>query len=249
MTIRGVLYILQSRPIQVSKAAKPTDTPEVVASSETGEPPVLFGGVCASGGVACGEVFRVDSPVDMPHFPKGAVLILKHPIPDWAPLLSRASAVISENGTEAGHLATVSREFGIPALFSLPQAMTVLVSGQTITVNSSGRAVYQERREDLLCRKAVKKDIMSGSPVQRILTEALQHITPLNLSDPESSRFKSSWCETLHDITRFCHEKSVSEMFNFGQKNHFNKGTAKRLVGGVSLEWWLLTWMMALERE
>jgi len=156
------------------------------------------------------------------------------------PLLGRAAALIAEHGSEAGHLATVSREFGIPALFSQSQAMTVFENGQTITVNSFGRAVYQGRREDILRTKAVKKDIMAGSPVQRILTEALQHITPLNLNDPASSQFKSSWCETLHDITRFCHEKSVSEMFNFGKKHHFDKGTAKRLVGDVSLEWWVI---------
>ncbi len=148
--------------------------------------------------------------------------------------------MIAENGSEAGHLATVSREFGIPALFSLPEAMTTLVNGETITVNASARAVYRGCREDLLRREGVKKDIMAGSPVQRILTEALQYITPLNLNDPASPQFKSSWCETLHDITRFCHEKSVSEMFNFGQKHHFDQGTAKRLVGKVPLEWWVI---------
>ncbi len=81
---------------------------------------------------------------------------------------------------------------------------------------------------------------MAGSPVQRIVTEALQYITPLNLNDPTSSQFKSTWCETLHDITRFCHEKSVSEMFNYGKEHHFDKGTAKRLVGDVPLEWWVI---------
>ena len=209
-------------------------------TSEIGEPPFLFGGICASGGIASGEVFLVDSDEQVHHFPQGGVLVIRHPLPEWAPLLGRASAVIAENGTEAGHLATVSREFGIPALFSLPGAMQELVSGQTITVNSSARAVYEGRREDLLRQNIVKRDIMAGSPVQRIVTEALQHITPLNLNDPASTHFKSTWCETLHDITRFCHEKSVSEMFNYGKEHRFDKGTAKRLVGDVPLEWWVI---------
>lgn len=237
---QGKLYILQSRPIPVRKKEPSKSRQAVAVKNESSEPPLLFGGICASGGIASGEVFPVDSNQEMHRFPGGAVLVLKHPLPEWAPALARASAVIAEHGTEAGHLATVAREFGIPALFSLPEAMSVLTRGQTITVNSNGRAVYLGRREDLLCQNVVKRDIMAGSPVQRIVTEALQHITPLNLSDPTSSHFKSSWCETLHDITRFCHEKSVSEMFNYGKDHRFDQGTAKRLVGDVPLEWWVI---------
>jgi pyruvate,water dikinase len=239
---QGELYILQSRPIAIIKKEKlqiNSSSPEAT-HSESGEPPFLFGGISASGGVACGQAFLVDSSKEMREFPKGAVLVLKHPMPEWAPLLGSASAVIAESGTEAGHLATVAREFGIPALFSLPEAMTTLVRGQIITVNSSARAVYNGRREDLLRQNMVKRDIMAGSPVQRIVTEALQYITPLNLNDPTSSHFRSTWCETLHDITRFCHEKSVSEMFNYGKEHRFDQGTAKRLVGEVPLEWWVI---------
>lgn len=239
---QGNLYILQSRPIATSKKEMPQSNspPPKTAQSESGEPPFLFGGISASGGIACGDAFLVDSSKEMREFPKGAVLVLKHPLPEWAPLLGSASAVIAESGTEAGHLATVAREFGIPALFSLPDAMTALTSGQAITVNSSARAIYKGRREDLLRQNIVKRDIMAGSPVQRIVTEALQHITPLNLNDPTSSHFRSTWCETLHDITRFCHEKSVSEMFDYGKQHRFDKGTAKRLVGDVPLEWWVI---------
>lgn len=237
---QGSLYILQSRPMLTSRAIDLDESEMVATPVEGGEKPLLFGGVCASAGIACGEVFRVDSAEEMLKFPQGAVLVLAYPLPEWAPLLGRAAAVLAENGSEAGHLATVSREFGIPALFSLPEAMTILENGQKVTVNATARVVYQGRREDLLRRKGVAKDIMAGSPVQRIVTEALQHITPLNLNDPASPQFKSSWCETLHDITRFCHEKSVSEMFNFGQRYHFDQGTAKRLVGKVPLEWWVI---------
>lgn len=237
---QGELYILQSRPIAISKKEHSRNNQPQAASNEIGEAPFLFGGICASEGIVCGKAFLVDSREEMLLFPTGAILILKHPLPKWAPLIGKAAAVISENGSEAGHLATVAREFGIPALFSLQDAMVHITHGQTITVNSSGRAVYQGQREDLLRKSTVKKDIMAGSPVQRILTEALQHITPLNLTDPKSSQFKSTWCETLHDITRFCHEKSVSEMFNFGKQNNFDKGSAKRLIGDVPLEWWVI---------
>ncbi len=237
---QGVLYILQSRPLTGGHPAVETSKKPEITVADSREQPIIFGGVCASNGIASGEVFRVDSPEAMRRFPKGGILLLAHPLPEWAPLLNRAAAVIAEGGTEAGHLATVSREFGIPALFGLPDALKLLEDGQTITLHATGRAVFAGRREDLLRQKNVKKDIMAGSPVQRILTEALQWITPLNLNDPASPRFKSSWCETLHDITRFCHEKSVTEMFSFGQTHRFDQSAAKRLVGDVPLEWWVI---------
>ncbi len=236
----GRLFILQSRPMLISHAPVGEEPVVPEAGNGAGGPPVLAGGICAAAGIAAGEVFRVDSMAEMVTFPKGAVLVLIHPLPEWAPLLSQAVAVLAETGSEAGHLATVAREFGIPALFGLADAMAVLANGEMVTVHTSERTVYRGRREDLLLRKTVVKDIMAGSPVQRLLTDALQYITPLNLNDPASPQFKSSWCETLHDITRFCHEKSVTEMFDFGRQHHFDQGTAKRLVGKVPLEWWVI---------
>ncbi|MDR3631019.1 MAG: PEP/pyruvate-binding domain-containing protein [Desulfocapsaceae bacterium] len=237
---QGALTILQSRPMLISQPQNAQEEAAPSSRAENGEQPILFGGICASTGIACGTVFRVNAASEMPDVPMGAVLVLEHPLPEWAPLLSRAAAVIAESGSEAGHLATVSREFAIPALFSLAGAMDLLADGETITVNASARSVYLGCRQDLLTQRAVRKDIMAGSPVQRILTEALQYITPLNLNDPNAPQFKSSWCETLHDITRFCHEKSVYEMFNFGREYKFDQGAAKRLVGEVPLEWWVV---------
>jgi len=237
---QGTLYILQSRPMLKSRAAEPVEDTDQAARIEEGGSPILLGGICASSGIASGPVFRVGSTESLRQFPQGAVLVLEHPLPDWAPLLSRAAAVIAEHGSEAGHLATVSREFGIPALFGLAGAMAGLGDGEVVTVNATARAIYRGRREDLLRMQTVRRDVMAGSPVQRILTDLLQHIAPLNLSDPDSPQFKSTWCETLHDITRFCHEKSVSEMFNFGQIHHFDQAAAKRLVGKVPMEWWVI---------
>jgi pyruvate,water dikinase len=44
----------------------------------------------------------------------------------------------------------------------------------------------------------------------------------------------------MHDITRFCHEKSVIEMFDFGKRYRFDEGAAKRMVDNLPLEWWVI---------
>lgn len=236
----GTLYILQSRPLQMEGQVQERKEDPVAIQPVQSDPPILSGGICAARGIAAGVAIHVTSTASMHQFPKGGILIVAQPLPEWAPLLNKASGLIAESGSEAGHLATVSREYGIPALFSVPNAMKLIENGSTVTLHSAARTVYGGRREDLLRNRGVKKDLMTGSPVQRILTEALQRITPLNLNDPASSHFKSSWCETLHDITRFCHEKSVSEMFNFSRQKQFDQSSARRLVGNVPLEWWVI---------
>ncbi|MBE0585363.1 MAG: pyruvate, water dikinase [Desulfofustis sp.] len=234
------LVILQSRPVQIDEEQIESLTVEPLSELENEEPPLLHGGVCASRGSCCGEVCRIDSEDAIGSFRKGAILVVAHPLPEWAPLLNQASGIIAETGSEAGHLATVSREFGIPALFGVTGAMTHLEDGLVVTLQADSRAVYRGRRDDLLRKTPAAKDPMAGSPVQRLLAEAMQLITPLNLTDPDAAQFKPSWCETLHDITRFCHEKSVTAMFSFGRTHHFDEGRAKRLVGEVPLEWWVV---------
>jgi pyruvate,water dikinase len=82
---------------------------------------------------------------------------------------------------------------------------------------------------------------MEGSPIHTLLRDALTHITPLNLTEPDSLFFKPSSCRTLHDITRFCHEKAVIEMFNFGHRHGARDKSAKQLhVVGMPSQWWVI---------
>ena len=232
----GKVFLLQSRPMLMERVVRPPEEAAAPGASDIAEP-LVIDGVTASDGVACGAVWRLPDGEVAPSMPKGRVLVVEYPLPDYAPLVERAAAVIAEYGSEAGHLATVAREFGIPALFGVRGVLTLLPQEMTITLNSSQRAIYAGRCEQILKTARVRREPMAGSPVQRIMSEALQLITPLNLSDPASSRFKPSWCETLHDITRYCHEKSVGEMFRFSSRDTLGGRSAKHLTGGVPLAW------------
>ncbi|MFA6901151.1 MAG: PEP/pyruvate-binding domain-containing protein, partial [Desulfurivibrionaceae bacterium] len=237
----GLLYILQSRPLGSPAPGEVQETSESSATADDLPSPLLAGGVCASQGVGYGSVFTVRSSLDLLRFPKGAVLVIETPYPDWASLLNRAVAVVSETGQQAAHLATVAREFGIPAIFGMNQALATLENGSLVTVDATAGKVYAGRVEPLLALAAPKPNLMAGSPVYKILTQALVHITPLNLTDPTSPFFRPEACQTLHDLTRFCHEKAVVEMFTFGERYGFNDKAAKQLVVENSpAQWWVI---------
>jgi len=234
----GAIYVLQCRPLkQTDKGGSRSQ----LADRRIIEDEVLLqGGGTASPGVACGPVFVVRKNSDTLQFPQGAILVTAQALPRWAALLSRAVGVITEQGSAAGHLANVAREFGVPGLFGVEGAADMLQNGRVVTVDADGLKIYNGRIESLMLEPEARKNLMEGSPVHEVLLEIMQYISPLNLLDPDSMEFRPRNCRTLHDITRFCHEQSVKEMFNFGKEHHFSERASKQLVCNVPMQWWFI---------
>jgi len=234
----GSLVVLQCRQLrQVVIETSPLVNNRV---DYHGHPIILRGGCRASPGAAAGRVYKVSRDVDAFRFPDGSVLVTGQALPRWSNLLSRAAAVVTDHGGIAGHLATVARELGVPALLGVRGATDVLENGATVTVDADGLRVLDGEVEDLLVIRDTARRPMAGTPVYLALRGAQQHIAPLNLLDPDSPEFKVGNCKTLHDITRFCHEKSVHEMFQFGKSHKFPERSSKQLVCDVPMQWWIL---------
>lgn len=235
---RAQIYILQCRPLQRIEIKSGAATREI--TRPTDDATLASGGITASAGVASGNVFIVRNGADRLKFPSGAVLVTAQSLPRWAPLLSHASAVITETGGVAGHLANVAREFGTPAIFGLAGATEIFSNGQEVTVDADDITVYSGRVESLLENRTPRKNLMEGAPIYETLKRVTSHIIPLNLLDPDSTDFTPRKCLTLHDITRFSHEKSVHEMFSFGKEHHFSERSSKQLVCHVPMQWWII---------
>lgn len=232
----GRLFILQCRPLKQTPFRDP-------AKDEAVDPrvtPIVNAGITASPGAGCGEVYHVSKRADILQFPEGAVLVVEQASPAWASLINRASAVVSEQGSFAGHLANVAREFHVPALFAVKDAMKLLNQGDTVTVDADSMIVYPGKIDELLQRKVRDRNLMDGSPVFETLKSVSEHIVHLHLLNPESKDFIPENCTTYHDITRFIHEKSVNEMFQFGKENHFTERSSKQLHYVVPMKWWIL---------
>ena len=234
----GSIMLLQCRPLRQAEAGQLRQDPTTEHQTDA---VILHGGVTASPGLAAGPVYMVRRDMDALQFPNGAVLVATQSLPRWATLLGRAAGVVTEQGGVAGHLANVARELGVPALFGVRGAMALLEHDQPVTVDADDRKVYRGRVEALLeKRESPKKRLMIGSPVYEALKGASQHIIPLNLLDPDAPSFKPKHCKTFHDVTRFCHEKAVHEMFRFGKKHRFPERSSKQLLCEIPMQWWIL---------
>ncbi len=231
------VYCLQCRPLHLIVSQK-KDPAALKTSKEI--PYILSGDVAGSPGTASGPVYLVTKNVDALKFPVGAVLVVKQALPKWAPLLNRASAVIAEQGSFAGHLANVAREYGIPSVFNAKGAVEKLQNGDLITIDAERCRIYSGRIDSLLINPEKKKNMMAGSPVYETIVNVNKLIVPLNLLDPDSAKFVPLNCDTLHDITRFIHEKSIHEMFDFGSKYGFSERSSKQLIYKVRMQWWIL---------
>ena len=231
---KGEIIILQCRPLrQQSRATRgeyDISAPEAIVS----------GGVTGSPGAGVGPVFVVRKESEALLFPLGAILVVRQALPRWAVLLGRAAALVTEQGTAAGHLATVARELGVPAILGLENATGLLNNDQVVTVDADGLRVFSGKIEALLQNRKPAKSLMEGSAVLDVLKRVSENIIPLHLLDAESSDFKPASCRTFHDLTRFCHEKAVQEMFSFGKDHHFSERASKQLWCDIPMQWWVL---------
>ncbi len=235
----GCIIFLQSRVLlqrkqqsDESPLKKLADSVEVLAE----------GAVTASQGAAAGPVHLVRQEWDIMQFPKGGVLVASQPLPDWAVALKNVAAVVTEQGGMAGHLANVARELHIPALFGVKDALTKFESGQEVTVDATRKAVYDGRVDQVIQeQEKAEHKWVDDSPVYSMLETMAKHITPLHLLNADDpATFTPDRCTTLHDITRFCHEKSVQDMFRFGEEHRFPERAAKRLHVSVPTQFWVI---------
>ncbi|HCO11808.1 MAG TPA: pyruvate, water dikinase [Desulfonauticus sp.] len=233
------LYILQSRPLSASNTSFTEEELEKIKTSKLQV--LLEGGEVASPGVAMGKVYKAQKDADLWTFPPQAILVVKEASPKWALVLPQAAGLIAEFGSVNGHLANVAREFNLPALVGVKKAFSSLESGQEITLIAQLKSILAGINPEIAQKYQWKPpQVNLEGPVFKTLKKINTFITPLNLLSPQKSNFKPSGCKTLHDLTRFIHEKAVQEMFSTSQAKDFTGTLAKQLKTSVPMQWWVL---------
>ncbi|MEJ2155406.1 MAG: PEP/pyruvate-binding domain-containing protein [Desulfobacteraceae bacterium] len=208
----GGLFILQARPLNIKfdRSNMYCTLPAI-----TEKFPVLLDnqGIIVQKGIAIGKVFKVQQDEDLDKFPDGAILVAKYTSPRFVKVIRKASGILTDVGSATGHMATIAREFRIPAILNTQKAMTLLQTGQEITLDADENKVYSGIIRALYDLHLMEEPI-EETYEYRLLRRVLKKTSVLNLVDPSSKNFTPASCRTFHDIIRFVHEKIVEELIN-----------------------------------
>ncbi|MEV8508394.1 PEP/pyruvate-binding domain-containing protein [Actinoplanes sp. NPDC051475] len=129
---------MRRRTVPVALLSDGTDV-ETVLPAAPATAGVLTG-VGAAAGRVTGPARVVTDPATARVEP-GEILVAPTTDPGWTPLFLTAGALVTETGAIMAHGPTVAREYGIPAVISVPDATRRIATGQVVTVDGAAGTV------------------------------------------------------------------------------------------------------------
>ena len=142
------------------------------------------------------------------------MVVIRHPSTRLVLVMDRVNAIITEVGSPTDHMTILAREFKVPTIVGAGPAVQMLQSEQLVTVDADHTRVYPGIVVELLQHRYEKVESWQETVMFQKYRQVVKKIVPLHLIDPESPDFQADRCSTLHDITRFCHEKAMDAMFS-----------------------------------
>lgn len=98
-------------------------------------------GIAASSGYAEGVIKRVTTLEAGLAIDRSIILVVPYTDSGWSPLLARAGGIIAEVGGRLSHGAILAREYGIPAVMNVQNAMQWLQDGQRVAIDGDSGTV------------------------------------------------------------------------------------------------------------
>ena len=144
------LRLVGERRAEMARYADVTVPDEIYGETE---PPLAdpedreLRGMPSSHGYYQGPARILRGLADFPKVQPGDVLVIPFSDVGWTPVFSRAGAVIAESGGLLSHSSIIAREFGIPAVVSVPGVMR-LQDGILLTVDGYTGQVLVQSNED-----------------------------------------------------------------------------------------------------
>jgi pyruvate,water dikinase len=226
---QGRLVLLQTRPLRVIRhTAATTAAPEPDARrlAEKGTP------ICP--GAGGGPVFHLRGLADLGRVPEGVVLVAHNPSPKLIAVMDKVSALVTEVGGAASHMATLAREAGLPSVAGVSEAGR-LSPGLVVTVDATAGIIYEGLCTELIATRRRETTAPQADPLPESQHRVLQTISHLNLINPGGADFRPENCRTFHDIIRYIHQKAMEEMFAAAKRTAHKERIGQRLKTRIPL--------------
>jgi pyruvate,water dikinase len=227
----GTIYILQARPLKMVELPEDLRGPAIDYSRHN---VVASGGTTVYPGAGSGRICIVRNRDDISRVMPGSVIASPNPFPSLITALEQAGALITRTGSIASHLATIAREYGVPSIFGIKD-FSSLEEGMEVTVDAANRYVLDGIEEELVRDLRQSKKPYRYEPRFGKLKKILGYLSPLNLIQPTDDNFYIERCETIHDITRFAHQKALEELYNSYERIITGGGVGIRLDSKIPL--------------
>ncbi len=143
-------YRLRERRFQFSEDEKMTIVPYVVYGNPPQQSAVSWNnqkrflssqkrweGIGASSGQATGRIKvipNLSEPIDVN---QDTIVVVPYTDAGWGVLLARAGGLISEVGGRLSHGAIIAREYGVPAVMNIPNAIVTFQDGQLVKIDGA----------------------------------------------------------------------------------------------------------------
>ncbi len=101
---------------------------------------LLHGIACSSGQIE-GEAYVARSVSDAEKMPEGMIMVTKFTDPAWTVYFAKINGLITETGGMLSHGAIISREYGIPAILAVPDALELIKTGDRLRMNGSDGSI------------------------------------------------------------------------------------------------------------
>jgi pyruvate,water dikinase len=148
-----IIYVVQARPVTTLSNGEAKSSGKAEGGELAKSAKALVKGLGASPGTAGGPVRTVSEDMNLEVVKKGDVLVTSMTSPDMVPAMTRAAAIVTDEGGMTCHAAIVARELGIPCIVGASHATELLKDDMEVTVDGSMGIVY----EGLLAEEAEEK--------------------------------------------------------------------------------------------
>lgn len=94
-------------------------------------------GVACSGSIIEGTAYIAKTTAEAEKMPNGMIMVTNYTDPGWAVYFSKIKGLITETGGTLSHGAVISREYGIPAVLAVRNALKFIKTGDKLRINGA----------------------------------------------------------------------------------------------------------------